>query len=116
MKRENIVIDKAYQFAVRIVKAYQFISKEKSEYVLSKQLLRSGTSIGANIHEAQGSISKREFIAKIHISYKEAFETRYWLHLLKDTQYMETFMAESLLKDNEELIKILTSIIKSSKS
>ena len=83
VSRDNVVYDKAYQFAIRIVKAYQFLSSEKKEFVLSKQLLRSGTSIGANIAEANGGISKADFSNKISIAYKECLETKYWLDLLK---------------------------------
>jgi four helix bundle protein len=80
------VYDKAYQFAIRIVRAYKHLYDEKKEFVLSKQLLRSGTSIGANIAEANGAISKVEFKAKMSIAYKECLETKYWLSLLKDTE------------------------------
>ena len=79
MKDGNVVYEKAYQFAIRIVKAYQFLSKNKKEFILSKQLLRCGTSIGANIAEANGAISKRDFSSKISIAYKECLETKYWL-------------------------------------
>jgi four helix bundle protein len=84
-KRNNVVQEKSYQFAKRIVRVYQHLSEEKREFVLSKQLLRSGTSIGANIEEAIGGNSKRDFKAKLRISYKEARETKYWIRLLRDT-------------------------------
>ena len=89
MKKENIVYDKAYKFAIRIVKAYQFLSNEKKEFVISKQLLRSGTSIGANISEANGAISRADFSNKISLAYKECLETKYWLSLLKDTSFID---------------------------
>lgn len=85
MKKDNVTYTKAYNFAIRIVKAYQYLCEEKKEYVLSKQLLRSGTSIGANIAEANGAISDADFSNKISIAYKECLETKYWLSLLKDT-------------------------------
>lgn len=85
MEKENVVYEKAYEFAIRIVRAYQFLTKERIEFVLSKQLLRSGTSIGANITEANGAISKADFSNKISIAYKESLETKYWLSLMKDS-------------------------------
>ena len=113
--KENIVKDKSYAFALRIIKLYKFLSEEKKEYVLSKQILRCGTSIGANIEEADSAPSKRDFINKLNISLKEAKETRYWLRLLHDSQYIDSKSFESILPDTEELIKLLISIIKSSK-
>ena len=86
---KNVTYDKAYKFAIRIVNAYKYLQKEKKEFVLSKQLLRSGTSIGANIAEANGGISTADFSAKISIAYKETLETKYWLSLLKDTGYID---------------------------
>ena len=94
----SIVYQKAYQFAIRIVKAYKYLTEEKKEYVLSKQLLRSGTSIGANIAEANGAISKADFSAKISIAYKETLESKYWLSLLKDTDYIEEKVFESIAR------------------
>ncbi len=88
-KTENTVQIKSYAFAIRMVRLYQHLSKEKKEFILSKQLLRSGTSIGANIEEALGGSSKRDFKAKMNIAYKEARETKYWLKLLKDTGYID---------------------------
>lgn len=113
--KENNLYDKAYAFSIRIVKAYQFISAEKKEYVLSKQLLRCGTSIGANIAEANGAISKNDFSAKISISYKEALEAKYWLNLIKDTGYLEQGVFESMHKDADELSKILFTILKTTR-
>jgi len=115
MQVENVIVKKSYDFAKRIVKLYLFLSKEKNEYILSKQILRSGTSIGANVEEAQGGQSKRDFIAKTQISLKEAKETRYWLRLLRDTDILETELANSLINDCEEILYILTAILKSSK-
>lgn len=116
MKTNNIVQDKSYAFAVRIVKLYKYLCDEKKEFVLSKQLLRSGTSIGANIEEAIGGQSDKDFFAKLTISYKEARETHYWLRLLTDTDYLTNNESESLIKDTEELLKIIGSIQKSMKA
>ena len=107
--------NKAYQFAIRIVNAYKFLSKEKKEFILSKQLLRSGTSIGANVTEANGAISKADFSAKISISYKECLETKYWLKLLKDTDYIDSKTFEDVHKDADELAKIMFSILKTTR-
>jgi four helix bundle protein len=109
----SIVYNKAYQFAIRIVKAYKYLSSEKKEFVLSKQLLRSGTSIGANIAEANGAISKADFRAKMSIAYKECLESKYWLSLLKDTEYITEKAFQSIHKDADEIGKMLFSIIKS---
>jgi four helix bundle protein len=112
---ESIVGDKSYKFAVRIVRLYQYLIKNHNEYMIGKQILRSGTSVGANIEEALGAISKKEFIAKIQIAYKECRETRFWLHLLFDTEFIDKALFESMMKDCEELIKLTTSILKTSK-
>lgn len=112
MKTNNIIQAKSYAFAIRIVKTYQFLGQEKKEYVVSKQLLRCGTSIGANIEEALGGQSRKDFFAKLSIAYKEARETHYWIRLLKDTGYLTPIQHESLLKDAEELLKIIGSIQK----
>jgi four helix bundle protein len=113
--KENIIQDKSYQFAVRIVKLYKYLCDEKKEYFLSKQLLRSGTSIGANIEEAIGGQSQKDFFAKLSISYKEARETHYWIRLLNDTGYLSKKERESFLNDVEELLKIIGSIQKTIK-
>ena|SRR5690606_20375057 len=110
---ESIIKNKSYAFALRIVKAYKHLITEKKEFVLSKQLLRSGTSIGANVTEAIGGITKADFSAKISIAYKEALETEYWLQLLKDSEYLEAKIYNSLIGDCTELSKILFSILKS---
>lgn len=115
MKNENVVQVKSYAFAVRIVKLYQHLSGEKREYVLSKQVLRSGTSIGANVEEAIGGQSRADFIAKLSIAYKEARETSYWLRLLKDTDYLTSAQFESIHEDSLELCRIIGSIQKSTK-
>ncbi|WP_298718272.1 four helix bundle protein [uncultured Oceanisphaera sp.] len=110
----NNVLDKSFVFAVRIVKLYQHLSKEQREYVLSKQLLRSGTSIGANVNEAQAGQSRADFVAKMSIASKEARETKYWLNLLCETGYLDKSQPHvvSLLEQSEELIKMLTAIVK----
>ena len=112
---DNIVKDKSKKFAVRIVKLYQYLSEEKREFVLSKQLLRSGTSVGANLHEALQGQSKADFIAKMSIALKEASETEYWLELLFETSYLTEEQYNSVAKDCNELVKLLTSIVKSSR-
>ena len=114
VKTENIVLDKSKAFAVRIVKLYQYLCAEKREFVLSKQLLRSGTSIGANAKEAIRGQSKPDFISKMSIALKEAAETEYWLELLHETDYLDKKQFDSIYADNQELLKILTSIVKSS--
>ena len=111
--RENVVRDKSFDFAVRIVNLYKHLSQEKKEFVLSKQLLRSGTSVGANIEEAIGGISKADFRAKLSTAYKEARETTYWIRLLHTTEYLTNKEFESIFNDADELCKLLFSIIKS---
>lgn len=112
---ENIIEKKSFDFAIRIVKLYKFLCNEKNEFVLSKQLLRSGTSIGANVAEAQQAQSKADFISKISIALKEATESKYWLRLLNATDYISDIEIKSILSDCVEIEKILTSISKSSK-
>ena len=112
MKKENAIQAKSYAFALRIVKLYQYLHKEKKEYILSKQLLRSGTSIGANIEEAIGGQSRKDFFAKLTIAYKEARESHYWIRLLSDSNYINSDEKESLLNDVDELLKIIGSIQK----
>ena len=116
MKQDNIILDKSFDFAIRVVKLYKYLCDEKREYVLSKQLLRCGTSVGANINEAQAGQSKADFIAKMSIASKEARETKYWIDLLIKTDYLDINEnnVESLLKDIEEIIKLLTAIVKRS--
>ena len=112
MSKANLIADKSMAFAVRIVNLYKYLTKEKSEYVLSKQLLRSGTSIGANVKEAARAQSKSDFNTKMHIAMKEASETEYWLELLQQTDYLTKTQAESMLNDCVELIRILVAITK----
>ncbi|MCL2919623.1 four helix bundle protein [Shewanella litorisediminis] len=111
----NAVLDKSFQFAVRIVKLSQHLVKNQKEFVLSKQLLRSGTSIGANVNEAQSAQSHADFIAKMAIASKEARETHYWLLLLCETDYLNSKDSHvvSLLEQSEELIKLIVAIVKS---
>ncbi len=116
MKENNIIQKKTFDFALRIIKLYKYLSIEKKEFVLSKQLLRSGTSIGANIEEAIGGQSEKDFFAKISISYKEARETKYWLLLLNASEYIDKKQAESMLNDIEEILKIIGAIQKTIKS
>ncbi|NMA85985.1 MAG: four helix bundle protein [Tissierellia bacterium] len=111
----NIIRDKSYEFSLRIVKMYKFLIENKVEYVLAKQILRSGTSIGANVEEACSGQSRKDFIHKLSIAQKEAFETRYWLRLLGDSEEIKPEYANSMLNDCDELISILTSIIKTTK-
>ena len=112
MKVENAIRDKSYQFARRIVKLYKFLCEERKEFVLSKQILRSGTSIGANIAESQYGQSRQDFAAKLSIAQKEAGETEFWLKLLTDEEYLSKSLGESLLTDCRELIRVLQSITK----
>lgn len=113
---ESILREKSYNFALRTVKVYQFIVSEKTEFVLSKQLLRSGTSIGANVEEATQAQSKADFVHKLSVAQKEAFETDYWLRLLRDSNYLTNKQADSLLEDCRELQKLITSSIKTVKA
>jgi four helix bundle protein len=113
---ENIIYDKSFQFSVRIVKLYKHLSNDKKEYILSRQLLRCGTFIGANINEAISAQSKKDFISKMAIATKEAREKKYWIELLISTDYLDIQKdyVKSLLSDINELIKILVSIVKTS--
>jgi four helix bundle protein len=115
MKSENVILEKSFLFSVRIVNLYKYLSSKK-EFVLSKQLLRCGTSIGANINEAQAGQSKKDFIAKMSIANKEARETQYWIKLLIETEYLDIGdkHTQSLVTETEEINKLLTSIVKSS--
>jgi four helix bundle protein len=116
MKKDNIIQQKSFAFAVRIVNLYKNLIYEKKEFVLSKRLLRSGTSIGANVEESIGGQSDKDFISKISIAYKEARETIYWLKLLQATDFLTQQQADSLLNDADEICKILASIQKTLKS
>ncbi|HEY9189433.1 MAG TPA: four helix bundle protein [Sulfurovum sp.] len=111
----SILADKSYKFAIRIVKLSAYLTKEQKEYTLSRQLLRSGTAIGALVAEAQYAQSKADFINKMYISLKEANESRYWIRLLTDCKYLTEPMSKSIFDDVEELIKMLTSSINTTK-
>lgn len=115
-EKENTILDKTYNYAIKIVKLYQYLCKEKKEFELSRQILRSGTSIGANVEESVGGLSRKDFLAKLGVSYREARETRFWLKLLRDTNYISTEQCESLLEDLEEIIRIITAIQKPQKA
>lgn len=112
---ESILKEKSYKFALRIVKLNKFLNEEKREFVLSKQVLRSGTSIGANVVEGNRAESKADFIHKFGIALKESFETEYWLNLLKDSDYISAKQSEALITDCNELQKMLISSIKTAK-
>jgi four helix bundle protein len=109
----SIVFEKSKDFAVRIVRLYKYLNEDKKEYVLSKQLLRSGTSIGANISEALCAISKKDFLSKMYIAYKECSEVLYWLELLKRTDYLNDKEYKSVVEDCKEIERMLSSITKS---
>lgn len=111
---KSLVAEKSYRFAINIVTAYKSLVTER-EFVLSKQLLRSGTSIGANVSEANGAISKADFSNKMSIAYKEALETKYWLNLLKDTDYIQTETFNILHTDADEIARMLFGILKSTR-
>ena len=111
----NVVFEKSKEFAIRIIRLYKYLCDEKKEFVLSKQLLRSGTSIGANIAEAENAISKKDFLAKMYIAYKECAESKYWLELLYETDYLTQKEYSSLNEDCVELRKLLSSITKTLK-
>ena len=115
MKSNNVIQEKSYTFALRIVKLYRYLCDEKKEYVLSRQIVRSGTSIGANVEEAIGGQSDKDFLSKLSIAYKEARETHYWLRLLRDSGVLEDKHAHSIINDCDELLKLSGSIIKTMK-
>lgn len=117
VKYGNVVLEKSFKFSIRVVKLFEYlIIKNRNIEPLLKQLLRSGTSIGANITEALSAYSKKDFINKLGISLKEARESEYWLRLLTATNHLDKKESDSIQKDCEELIKLLTTIIKSSKN
>ena len=116
MSQENIIQTKSYSFALKIIKIYQKYYKHAEVKSLLRQVLNSGTSIGANVEEAEGGQSRRDFIAKLSISYKEARETHYWLRLLRDAKVFDEKESKSLLEDCAELIRILTAILNTSKN
>jgi four helix bundle protein len=111
----SITLKKSRKFAIRIYRLYKYLCDEKREYVLAKQILRSGTSIGANLTEAQYSVSRKEFLNKAAISLKECAETEYWLDLLKETNLLSQIEYDEIIKDCKELLRLLISIIKTTK-
>ena len=115
MKDSNPVVQKSKAFAIRIIRLYQHLTTEKKEFILSKQVLRSGTSIGANVRESIRAQSTADFLAKMQISLKEADETQYWLELLKETDYISEKAADSLIADCEEIIRLIAAIVKTLK-
>jgi four helix bundle protein len=115
MKKNNVIVDKSKAFALRIIKLYKYLRDEKREFVLSKQLLRSGTSVGANIREAQRGQSKPDFYAKMNISLKEADESAYWLELLHESDYLTDEQFISIIEDCNGVIALLVSITKTQK-
>ncbi len=114
MKGDNLIADKSYAFSLRIIKLYRYLTKSY-DYTIGKQIFRSGTSIGANVKEGVYAQSDADFISKLSIALKEASETEYWLRLLRDSEYITNEQANSILTDCEELIKLLTAIIKTKK-
>ena len=112
----NVIVDKSKSFALRIIKVCQHLGSEKKEYVLSRQMLRSGTSIGANVKEAIRGQSKADFHAKMYIALKQASETEYWLELLHESGYLEKAVFDSIFSDCQEILKILMSITKTTKN
>jgi len=113
--KKDVLFDKSFNFSLRVVNLYKFLASEKKEYIMSKQIIRSGTSIGANIREAKGGISKADFSAKIAISYKESLETQYWLELLFKSDFIDEKLFNSLFVDCEELSKILYATLKTTR-
>ena len=113
--KDSIVRNKSYSFALKVIKTYKYLTQEQREFVLSKQALRSGTSIGALVREAEHAQSDADFIHKMNIALKEANETEYWLMLLKDSEYIDEKTSFSIHTDCDELIRLLVSIVKSSK-
>ncbi len=114
--KQNIIQDKSYQFAIKIVNTCKILQTTQREFVLSNQLLRSGTSIGANIEEAIGGQSRKDFYAKLTISYKEARESKYWIRLLIDTNQLDAILGKELLENIEEILRIIGSIQKTMNS
>ena len=115
MVGDNVLVDKTISFSIRIVKCYNYLQDEKKEFVMSKQLLRSGTSIGANVHEAIFAQSRADFVSKMNIALKEANETSYWLLILSKTAYLESNVYISLRQDIDEIIRILISTLKTTR-
>jgi four helix bundle protein len=115
MVTENITRQKSYSFAIRVVNAYKYLIHEQKEFILSKQLLRSGTAVGALVREGIHAQSKLDFLNKMNIALKEAYETEYWISLLHDTGYISKEMYESIHTDSVELVKLLSSTVKTMK-
>ena len=115
MRKKNILREKSFTFAVRIIKLYKYLKSKHDEYILSRQIIRSGTSVGALIRESENAESKRDFIHKLNISLKETDETQYWLELLYETEFITKKMFDSINTDVEELIKLLVASVKTSK-
>jgi four helix bundle protein len=116
MKTKNAIRDKSFSFALRVVKCYKYLQTEQKEFILSKQFLRSGTAVGALVMEAEQAQSKADFIYKLYIALKEANETQYWIELLYQSSYFDENGYKSIAEDCKELLKLLTAIIKSSKT
>jgi len=114
--KDNIILEKTMDFSVRVIRLYKYLCKNCCEHDIAKQLLRSGTSVGANVHEAHNGQSNKDFLAKMYIAFKEATETEYWLKLLSRTDYLTVEQSESMLADCVEIKKILTAIIKTIKA
>ena len=115
MKKDNQIADKSKAFAIRIIRLYKYLTSEKKENILSRQILRSGTSIGANIREALSAQSTADFISKMQIALKETSETEYWLELLEETEYIPEDAGKSMHEDCKELLKMITAILKTTK-
>lgn len=113
--KENVIKEKSLQFAIRIVNLHKHIESQHNNYVLSKQILKSGTSIGANVREALGAQSKKDFCSKMNIALKEAYETEYWLELLHKTDFLDDVAYQSMFTDCRELTNLLASIVKTTK-
>lgn len=114
--KDNVILSKSFEFSVRIVNLYKYLTLQQKEFVMAKQILRSGTSIGANSEEANAGQSKKDFIAKMSIVLKEARETSFWLRLLYQTEYIDNKMFDSLFEDCQEIIAIVTAIIKTARN
>ncbi len=113
--KQNILLEKSFSFAIRIVNLSRYLTEERREYVLSKQVLRSGTSIGANAEECVAASSKKDFLYRASVAYRESRETHYWIRLLRASHYLEEKLADSLLSDCDEIIRILSSITKTTR-
>lgn len=115
-KKKNDIVERSVKFALRIIRLYRNLEKDSAGLIIGKQLLRSGTSIGANVHEAQGAQSKADFIAKMSIAHKEAYETSYWLHLIRESKMINEDKLSDLIDETSQIVKILSSILITSKN